>query len=803
MIQNVPLELKLVNRWCLTGRPDEFDPGMRKAPFICNDGYWKPVSVTDDKDNLWSFEHAVEMQEANPERGIGFVLVQGDGFTCVDLDTKDDSAVGDGERHWALVKELQTYTEVSASGCGYHLWFKGEVNGALKTNEMEVYSKERFIICTGNALIDVPMVADVTVIDFFNEKIKDKEVDYSGVGGPEKESDAAVMAKIWSADHTGKFKALWMGNWDGYLQILREQGMTEVSFDPSRADSAFMGIVTFFTNNFEQCKRIWRQSALGDVVKRYRGDEKQIRAKKRNMGTDYKLNRAIAFALNRNAQDSAKRQEDIELGAKLSANLMAQLRSEPMGKARPDANLEHTTTREPSPIEYPPGMMGELARYYETISIKRIPEFAICEALATAAGLFGRAYNVSGTGLNTYLMVLAASGTGKSHLSKNPEALMTYLERQMGVMGANAFISSKRFTHENAMFQEFQHRTSFCQCLSEFGKIFKNMMSESNVGGALGTVREAMTDIYSKSGQFDRVGGLRYSSLEKCVEIPHAVAYSFLGESVPEPFYNALEAEAFTDGFMSRFLLLEYYGGIPYDTPVLDTTPPSFLAEHMKNATLGVIRALSDPNRVNVVNVTFERDCADWALSLSRYCTDRANEEGINHIEQSLWTRANLKVLKLAALVAVMDCPSSPVITRIHMEWAYRFVTNHNDTVIRAFRTGRMASSDRSNSREAELLKQLIVEYYVAEGAVRSCSAYDSKTVMEMKKNNHIPWSYISRHAGTKTCFKAPAGSGYKNSDIVRTALNELMAWGVLMQVPQEHVRQLYNFTGKVYQLVG
>lgn len=803
MLNNLPLELRLRKRWCVTGRADEFDPGMRKAPFIFEGTGFRPVSVTEDVNKLWTFEQALECIEANPDRGIGFVLCNGDGLTCVDLDTKDDAPVGAGERHWALVKEMDTYTEASTSGCGYHLWFKGEVTGALKTTEMEVYSRERFIICTGNVVVDAPLVNDPTVIDFFNDRIKEKDVDYSSVGGEQKESDEDVLKRIWGADHSGKFRCLWTGDWDGYLEVLQCQGINETSFDPSRADSAFMGIVTFFTTNFDQCKRIWRKSSLADVVQRYRGDEKQIRAKRRNTGTDYKLNRAIAFALNRNSKDAANRAEHVALGERLSANLVKQLQSQPMGRAKPDEEIVSNIGREYKPMDYPPGMMGELARYFESISIKRIREFAIAEALATAAGLFGRAYNVSGTGLNTYIMVLAASGTGKSHLSRNPEALMTYLERQLGVIGANQFVMTKRFTHENAMFQEFSSRSSFCQCLSEFGKIFKNMMSESNQGGALGTVREAMTDIYSKSGQFDRVGGLRYSTVEKSVDIPHSVAYSFLGESVPAPFYNALEAEAFTDGFMSRFLLMEYLGNIPYDTIVTDTAPPSFLAEHMKNAVLGVIRALSDVSRVNVVNVGFEKECAGWAADLSRFCTDKANMPDINHIEQSLWTRANLKVLKLAALIAVMDCPSAPTITREHMDWAYHFVMAHNSTVMTAFRSGQMASSDRSNSREAEILKQMITEYYLSEESIRSCSAYDAKTVRKMRANNHIPWSYISRHASTKACFRAAQGTGFKNSDIVRTALNELLAWGVLVQVPQETVRQQYSFTGKVYQLVG
>ncbi|MFW0776223.1 MAG: hypothetical protein ACN2B6_00695, partial [Rickettsiales bacterium] len=684
---------------------------MAKAPFALVDGKFEPISTVTDYHLCMTFEELEPLLPLYPDRGYGFVMVDGDGFTCIDLDIKDFSPVDLTRRHYELVKGLDTYTEVSQSGCGLHLWLRGEIDGAIKTPEMEVYSRERFIICTGHILNDQAMIYDPAVIDFLNARAKESGQSFNLVDQPEREADPVVLQKCYEGDSSGKFACLMSGDWHKYNQIMFQQRGDHIAFDPSQGDAAFMTIVTYYTRNIEQCKRLWRMSALADITKRYPGDLKEQRRKGRNTGTDYKLMRAISIGVQRNDADQEKRAALAKEAREQHAALIQQAQqAQEQGKA----NLA-CTDRDLPPVEgeldYPPGMMGELARYFYRCSIKPIREFAIAEALALASGLFGRAYNVSGTGLNMYLMVLAASGTGKASLSKNPENLMNYLERQKGVVGARQFVMSKRFTHENAMFQEFKERSSFCQCLSEFGKVFKNMVADNNQAGALATVRECMTDMYSKSGWQDVAGGMRYATQERSVDLGYPVAYSFLGESVPEPFFESITPDMYSDGFISRFLIMEHTGTIPYDNLTGDKTPPAHLITHLEQATMGVTRALIDINSVNVMHVRLEPQVEQWFDKFSVFCTDKVNEGADDSVWNSMWTRTNLKVLKLAALIGVMDCPSDPIVLQKHVDWAYDFVMRHNHLVMSSMRTGRV--SNHTTSEAMQVVHEIMVDFHL------------------------------------------------------------------------------------------
>lgn len=797
MYHNIPLELRSAPRWCFTGR--EVDGGMAKAPFALTCGHFQPLDTTKDYHLCMTFEEIEPLLSQYPDRDIGFVLVDGDGYTCVDLDVKDITPVDATARHAALIDGLDTYTEASQSGCGVHMWLRGEINGAIKTSEMEVYSRERFIICTGNVIRDLPIAYDPDVIDFFNIRSKESAATFDFVDAPQISTDQEVLDMCYGSDHSGKFYALMAGDWDKYTNIMHEQGSRDFTFDASQADAAFMTIVTYYTRNVDQCKRLWRMSALANVQTRYPGDPKEQRKKAKNLGTDYKLMRAIGYGIRKNDQDKERNAIMIAEGRARAEELLANTKATSSGTRLAPGASEYTGKLPdvPEVLEYPPGMMGELARYFYRASKKPIREFAIAEALALAAGLFGRCYNISGTGLNQYIMVLAASGTGKSALSKNPENLMNYLERQQGVINARQFVMSKRFTHENAMFQEFKERSSFVQCLSEFGKIFRNMVSETNGGGALATVRECMTDIYSKSGAFDVAGGMRYATSERSVDLGYPVAYSFLGESVPEPFFESVTPDMFSDGFMSRMILMEYEGVIPYDNDCLERTPPAHIVEHLTAATLGVSRALMDINVVTVCNVQMIPEAEAWFARFNRHCTDQINASLDDAVWNALWSRTNLKILKLAGLIATMDCPSQPVVTMQHVNWAHDFVMRHNHLIVSSIANGRMSAATGHEGMNA--IRDVMLKYMST--PFDDLPAIGLASLEAMHAQHVVPWAYIQRIAARRSAFR---NHKFKSANqLMKEAVSDLMEAGVVRKLSEKESVELYKTRGSLYQLLG
>lgn len=96
------------------------------------------------------FEEAIEVLERYD--GVGFVFSSGDPYTGVDLDNCIQQETGEIEQ-WALeiIRHLDSYTELSATGRGVHIIVKGEVTNR-RQGDIEVYSSKRFFTMTGHVL---------------------------------------------------------------------------------------------------------------------------------------------------------------------------------------------------------------------------------------------------------------------------------------------------------------------------------------------------------------------------------------------------------------------------------------------------------------------------------------------------------------------------------------------------------------------------------------------------------------------------------------------------------------------------
>ncbi len=140
---NLPPELRERRQWALAG--------TNKIP-MQTDG--RPASSTDAA--TWtSFEAAAE---AAHRRGcnIGYMLTDDDDMTCIDLDLKANYTQDDIDRIQRILNKFNSYTERSVSGKGgLHIWVRGKIGRGRRRDGVEIYSLERFVICTGD-IVDGP-----------------------------------------------------------------------------------------------------------------------------------------------------------------------------------------------------------------------------------------------------------------------------------------------------------------------------------------------------------------------------------------------------------------------------------------------------------------------------------------------------------------------------------------------------------------------------------------------------------------------------------------------------------------------
>lgn len=144
--QAIPQELRNAPRWLLWNL-EQRNGKDTKVPYNIKGG----AASTTDPSTWVPFEKAWEVYNDawGDYRGIGCVIAPP--FIGIDLDKCRNPETGEVE-DWALeaIKELDSYTELSPSGKGFHIWVKGSMPpGGSRTGRVEIYARARYFTMTG------------------------------------------------------------------------------------------------------------------------------------------------------------------------------------------------------------------------------------------------------------------------------------------------------------------------------------------------------------------------------------------------------------------------------------------------------------------------------------------------------------------------------------------------------------------------------------------------------------------------------------------------------------------------------
>ena len=173
----IPQALRDRRQWCVASQ-------YQKRPLQV-DG--RSASSTDS--TTWTdFETASGAAQAKGWH-VGYVLTADDPFTCIDLDVKGDVKPEDFDSH---IQMLDSYTERSVSGKGFHVWVEGRVEKPAKSPNIEIYSQDRFMICTGNVARDRPIMNR-------DGLVKELAGEWHGRYASHSELDVALTSKLWRA----------------------------------------------------------------------------------------------------------------------------------------------------------------------------------------------------------------------------------------------------------------------------------------------------------------------------------------------------------------------------------------------------------------------------------------------------------------------------------------------------------------------------------------------------------------------------------------------------------------------------
>lgn len=247
-------------RW-VNWKHEERDGGKTKIPYAANG---RMASSTDP--STWSTYN--EASQASDRVGIIF---RGDKLLLgIDIDhvIKDGVLRADIQQ---FVDAADTYTEISPSGTGLHLYLILSEPLKLTANRhspFEAYTEGRYFTVTGTPFGAVRQMRTISpeealkllgTIGYPWQALKAPETPQNALksaGTPQVLDDKVLLQKMFSAKNGAAVRTLYDGDTTAY------------GLDESRADLALLSHLAFWSGrNAHQMERIWLGSSLGRRVK--------------------------------------------------------------------------------------------------------------------------------------------------------------------------------------------------------------------------------------------------------------------------------------------------------------------------------------------------------------------------------------------------------------------------------------------------------------------------------------------------------------------------------------------------------
>lgn len=756
----IPLELRELKNWCLWKRVILENGKTTKVPYQ-PDG--RKCDVT-NAETFNTFNVCYLVLATSNYDGLGFIFTN-TSYAGIDLD--DPAFLADGltpnpnyqldlDRQIKISREFDSYSEVSPSGKGLHIIVKGSVEAGRKRNKIEIYSSGRYFTMTGNAYNNKP-IADCQ--DLLTQLWAQMGPEISpqlvnAINKEQEESDEEIIKRAINASNGDKFSKLLSGEWNSDYQ------------SQSEADFAFIDIIAFYTQNRIQIARIFRASPLG----------KRPKAKRE----DY-VSGMIQRSFDRMPPPINFEGMKEALEAKLGS--VAQ-RLEP---AAHNGSVAGSNPAASTTYDLPPGLLGEIAAFIYNAAPRPVPEVALAAAIGLMAGICGRAYNISGTGLNQYVLLLAMTGAGKEAAASGINKLMNTIKMQ--VPTSTGFIGPSEISSGAALFKFLGNQSqSFISLLGEFG-LRLQQMSSPNANGSEVSLRRMFLDLYNKSGASEILHASVYSDKANNTGAVPSPSFSILGESTPERFYGALNEDMISEGLLPRFLLIEYKG----NRPPLNEQHASVLPTMDLVAQLASLAAycetINHANPRKIVNVQATTEASKLLHDFDKYADDRINTSTKDVIRQ-LWNRAHIKVLKLAALIAVGENMSLPTIDERSMLWAKKLVEADIAALTIRFEAGEIGSNSFELTQSKEAIR--IFKDYV-EKDFDYVKKYGAVQIQH--KDRVVNNDYLNRRLAPLAAFRNDKNG--KTVALKRT-LNNLVDAGKIIELKGKD-KERFKYSGVLY----
>jgi len=200
------------------------------------------------------------------------------------------------------------------------------------------------------------------------------------------------------------------------------------------------------------------------------------------------------------------------------------------------------------------------------------------------------------------------------------------------------------------------------------------------------------------------------------------------------------------EGLLPRCTIIEYHGNRTQLNEYHDKAVPSQQLIDRFSALCAYALQLNNGN--NVITVGMDKDAEKLINEFNIKCDNEVNKG--DSIAGELWSRAHVKVLKLAASLAVGVNYIQPVINVECATWALQLITQDVLNLLGRFESGEIGVNNVQNDQATDIKK--VIKKYVTgtwDDAKKYAGCSEALFVLKV-----IPHSYITACCRQRASFK-------------------------------------------------
>lgn len=815
-LANIPAEMQAFDQWVVWRLEYKQGDTLRllkptKIPYSL-DG--NKASVSDP--STWaSFEAVVgaslhSIEPCDPDAptsetgfsGVGFVFTKADPFVGVDLDCSGGDAVIDA-RQKDIFTNLNSYSERSPSGMGLHIICKGMLPGAgRKRGFVEVYDTGRFFTMTGDVFHNVPVMQREAELATLYDEMGGPVVQYQAIPeADEKQTDAEILTMARDAANGEKFSALYDGAWQNYFG----PNHGHPGEGRSEADIALVNIIAFYSRNRNQIERMFMASQLGD---RYKVGN--MRHNQRKLG--YMIEKSF---------DNMPPPIDTE-GLKIQFEIAQAERAREEGGAsgkpsgKPDAPggaaIEGATVAEPSsrsPVAsterpFPRGLVGEIAQFIYDAAPRPVREIALAGAIGFVAGLTGRAYNISGSGLSQYIILVADTGRGKEAIASGISKLTKVVAKTSPTI--TDYVGPEQIASSQALSKWLGRAPCVFSIVGEFGLKLRQLADE-RAPPHLVLLKADLLSLYHKNGHNDVWGASAYAKREDCAAAVNSPAFTLIGESTPQKFFENISEEVVTDGLVPRFTIFSYEGDqVPLNKNREKLQPSIELIERLGSL---VAQCSSITSLQSVQNIAMTPEAQKIMDDFEKLQRDGVNNRDPltgaklptrpSQAVTELWNRIHIKALRLAGVLAVGVNHLFPCVDAEQATWATNEIYWQTKGLIDRFKRGDIGGG-AVNAVANEDRQTSVMVHRICQFVTGKAKTGQYKDMAEMMDAKVIPYNWLNQTLRIYPDFKNDRRGA---SEAITKIYRQLLDSGDIVELPKDQMQKKYGRAMRAFQIVN